>query len=59
MGPLGSQVCGRNLDTIFQACEELGIPLAMEKFEGSTTRLIFLGKEIDTTSGSMRLPEES
>ena len=58
MGPSGSQVCGRNLDVIFQACEELGVPLAMEKLEGPTTRLIFLGIEIDTTSGSMRLPEE-
>ena len=58
MGPSGSQVCGRNLDIIFQACEELGVPLAMEKLKGPTTRLIFLGIEIDTTSGSMRLPEE-
>ena len=30
----------------------------MEKLEGPTTRLIFLGIVIDTTSGSMRLPEE-
>ena len=51
-------MCGRNLDIIFQACEELGVPLAMEKLEGPTMRLIFLGIEIDTTSGSMRLPEE-
>ena len=58
MGPSGSQVCGHNLDIIFQACEELGIPLAMEKLEGLTTRLVFLGIEIDTTSGLMRLPEK-
>ena len=56
MGPFGSQVCGHNLDIIFQAWEELGVPLEMEKLEGPTTRLISL--EIDTTSGSMHLPEE-
>ena len=53
MGPLGPQVCGRNLDIIFRACEELGIPLAMKKSESPTTCLIFLGIKIDTTSGSM------
>ena len=42
MGPSGSQVCGRNLNIIFQACEEPGVPLAMEKLEDPTTRLIFL-----------------
>ena len=54
MRPLGS----RNLDTIFQACDELGLPLVMEKLEGPTMCLIILGIEIDTTSGLMRLPEE-
>ena len=58
MGPSGSQVCGCNLDTIFQACKELDVPLAMEKLEGRTMCLIFLGIEINTSSGSMRLPEE-
>ena len=58
MEPSGSQVCECNLDIIFQACEELGVPLAIKKLEGLTMRLIFLGIEIDTTSGSMRLPKE-
>ena len=54
MGPLGPQVCGRNLDIIFRACEELDVPLAMKKSDSPTTRLIFLGIKIDTTSGSIR-----
>ena len=51
-------MCGCNLDITFQACEELGVPLAMEKLEGPTMHPIFLGIEIDTTSGSMCLPKE-
>ena len=34
----------------------LGIPVAEHKKEGLTTRLTFLGKEIDTVQGIMRLP---
>ena len=54
MRPLGS----RNLDTIFQACEDLDISPAMEKLKGPTMSLIFLGIEIDTNSELMHLPEE-
>ena len=57
MGPPASQTCRRNLDIILHACEDLGVPLAMEKLEGPSTCLIFLGIEIDTTTGTLHLPE--
>ena len=59
MRPLGPQVCGRNLYIISRACKELGVPLAMKKSESPNTHLIFLGVEIDTTSGSMRNHKKS
>ena len=41
-----------------EVCGELGVPLASHKCEGTTTRLTFLGIEIDTTRGLLRLPAE-
>ena len=36
----------------------LGVPLALEKVEGSTVCLVFLGILIDTNAGKLRLPGE-
>jgi hypothetical protein len=44
-----------NLDQILA---DLGIPLAMEKLEGPSQCMTFLGIEIDTASGQLRLPAE-
>ena len=57
MGPPASPVCQNNLDILTKTCEELGIPLALEKLEGPTTTLTFLGIEIDTTRMEIRLPD--
>ena len=43
MGPPGSQECRVNLDRILAVCAELGVPLALDKLEGPTTKLTFLG----------------
>ena len=58
MGPPGSQECRENLDRILAVCAELGVPLALEKLEGPTPRLTFLGIEMDTEAGVLRLPAE-
>ena len=58
MGPPGSQECRVNLDRIVAVCAELGVPLALDKLEGPTTKLTFLGIEIDTEAGVLSLPEE-
>ena len=50
--------CQKNLDIIIQTCTDLGIPLALEKLEGPTTSLAFLGIEIYTLDGTLRLPQE-
>ena len=43
VGPPGSRECRANLDRILAVCEELGVPLALEKLEGPSTRLTFIG----------------
>ena len=58
MGPAGSEVCGQNLGRILALCRELGVPLAMDKLEGPSHCLTFLGIEIDTHTGTLRLPAE-
>ena len=58
MGPPASPICQNNLDTLKKTCEDLGVPLAMEKVEGPATTLTFLGMEIDTDRMEIRLPED-
>ena len=43
LGPPGSPTCARNLATIKEVCSTLGIPLALEKVEGPSHTLTFLG----------------
>ena len=57
-GPAGSEECAHALQTICQTCAELGVPLAMEKLEGPSSCLTFLGIEIDTQVGVLRLPQD-
>ena len=58
MGPPSSPTCQRNFDTLVQICTYLGVPLAVEKVEGPSTALPFLGIILDTTRMEARLPEE-
>ena len=58
MGPPSSVSCQHNLDTIIQICNYLGVPLALEKVEGPSTALTFLGIVLDTIKMEARLPEE-
>ena len=48
IGPPDSFTCQQNLQTIQQVCKQLGIPLALEKVEGPSTSLDFLGITLDT-----------
>ena len=54
-GRLGGQH-DKPLQRIIQICRELGVPLALEKVEGPSTCLTFLGIEIDTMSLQIHLP---
>lgn len=58
VGPPASPVCAEGLALLDKACEWLGVPIAKHKREGPTTRLTFLGIEVDTTAGQLRLPPD-
>ena len=57
-GPAESTTCQRDLTTTLTTCVDLGFPVAPEKTEGPTTRLTFLGIEIDSGASQIRLPQE-
>ena len=58
IGPPSTQACQAALCSTLSTCEELGLPVAPEKTEGPDTTLTFLGIEIDTVAGQLRLPQE-
>ena len=58
LGPPASPLCGAHLDTILHTCSELGLPLAMDKLDGPTSCIVFLGIEIDMRAGILRLPDD-
>ena len=48
IAPAGSQKGKNDLRRILSLFERLQVPVALEKIEGSVTRLTFLGTELDT-----------
>ena len=57
-GAPSSKDCAESLRILLEVCSELGIPVASQKCQGPSTRLVFLGIEFDTMSMELRLPEE-
>ena len=53
-----SQECRQGLETTVNLCARLGIPIAGHKMEGPTCKLTFLGIELDSEAGILRLPAE-
>jgi hypothetical protein len=58
MGPPNSDQCGTTLTLFKHICQDIGIPIALEKTSDPTTTLIFLGIEFDTVNMVMRLPND-
>ena len=58
LAPPQSPQCQQDLTTLQRECSCLGVPIASHKTEGPTTCLVFLGIEIDTVAGELRLPDE-
>ena len=58
LGPPSSNQCHQSLDIFKQTCQKLGVPLAIEKVEGPSTSLTFLGITLDTAKMKIRLPDE-
>ena len=50
--------CSRNVSTILKLFQFLGVPIALDKLEGPSTTLTYLGIEIDTVAQIIRLPKD-
>lgn len=57
LGQPDSDQCKLYLDILERICTLLGVPLAPEKKDGPTWRIIFLGIIIDTQKGELSLPQ--
>ena len=57
-GTLFTDQCRKHLDTIISICQKLGLPLAVDKIEGPSKLLVFLGILLDSHHMQMRLPEQ-
>ena len=51
-------VCKQNLEVMLSCCQRLGVPVSVEKCAGPSSKIVFLGFELDTISMVVRLPEE-
>ena len=58
VGAPGSDEGAKALDLLLDTCRELGVPVAGHKVEGPSTRITFLGIEIDTVAMELRLPQD-
>ena len=58
LGAPNSQECTASMATLDRSCAHLGVLVAEHKRDGPTTCLTFLGIEIDTQVGQLRLPAE-
>ena len=55
-GAPSSEECKQNLSLLIWICDKLGLPLAIDKQEGPSTCLVYLGIEVDTENLELRLP---
>ena len=53
-----SDQCTKSLQAALAVCSCLGVPVAPEKTEGPSSVITFLGIEIDTLAGQLRLPRD-
>ena len=58
LGKQSKDTCAKNLQIILDVCKELDVTVATEKCEGPTTRIVFLGIEIDSERLEMQLPTD-
>ena len=56
MGQVDSTACHNHLTTIKDVCRDLGIPLAIEKLEGPSQCITFLGITLDMQCMEAQLP---
>ena len=58
VGPPGTPRCAEWMTTLLDTCANLGVPIAEHKCDGPTPCLTFLGIEVDTVAGELRLPAD-
>ena len=58
MAHYSESVCQHDLDVFLSICSELGVPLADDKTVGPSTRVTYLGIEIDSSDMTIRLPSD-
>ena len=58
LGAPGSDECESNLAKLLSWTQWLGFPVAEEKVKGPSTRMTFLGIEVDSDSMVLRLPRD-
>ena len=58
LGSPSTAICQANLSSIQSICQLLGVPLAIEKVEGPSTQLSFLGITLDTIHMEAQLPSD-
>ena len=56
-GKRGTQQCASIMAVFKDKMDALGVPVALDKTEGPTTKLIFLGLEIDSEEMVVRIPQ--
>ena len=56
--PKTSHLCSTYVDSIKHIFSHLGVPIADDKLQGPTTRITYLGIEIDSNDMVTRLPKE-
>ena len=58
LGAASTHECASSLQTALQVCQRLGVPVAAHKTEGPSTRLTFLGIQIDSVAMQLSLPPD-
>ena len=59
LGSPGTEECSLALATLLGSCEELHLPLAIEKQKGLASCIEFLGIELDSATMQLRLPVQT
>ena len=54
--PPDSPKCAQSVQDMLQLCSTLGIPVTMDKLEGPSTVITYLGIELDSQQRELRLP---
>ena len=58
LGPGGSQECGSNMSRMIDVCMKAGLPIEPSKTVGPAAAICFLGMELDSNEGAIRLPAD-